>query len=62
MLLLQGHNQEGWHRYRARLDLGGSLLVKPDSLPLWLGQPLSGELLLVHEQGLGDTFQFIRYA
>ena len=27
---------------------------------MWQGEDLSGPLLLVHEQGLGDSFQFIR--
>lgn len=33
------------------------------SQPLWNGSPLEGRTILLHaEQGLGDTFQFIRYA
>jgi tetratricopeptide (TPR) repeat protein len=31
--------------------------------PRWTGQPLAGKRILLHaEQGMGDTFQFIRYA
>jgi Flp pilus assembly protein TadD len=62
VLLLQGRTQEGWQHYEARLGGSSELLHHPEGLPLWQGRPLSGELLLVHEQGLGDTFQFIRYA
>ncbi|PWL22585.1 MAG: hypothetical protein DCO99_07495 [Synechococcus sp. XM-24] len=62
VLLLQGRTQEGWQRYEARLRGSSKLLQRPEGLPLWEGEPLTGTLLLVHEQGLGDTFQFIRYA
>src|SRR5262249_45351139 len=31
--------------------------------PMWDGSPLAGRTILLHaEQGMGDTFQFIRYA
>jgi len=62
VLLMQGRSQEGWQNYEARLNGNSELLQRPEELPLWQGYPLSGDLLLVHEQGLGDTFQFIRYA
>lgn len=62
VLLLRGRMEEGWKRYEARLGGSSELLQRPEGLPLWQGQSLSGDLLLVHEQGLGDTFQFIRYA
>jgi tetratricopeptide (TPR) repeat protein len=60
--LLNGHWKRGWelHEWRFRL---------PDyphrglSTPRWNGEPLEGKrLLLVAEQGFGDTLQFIRYA
>lgn len=62
VLLMQGRSQEGWQHYEARLGGSNELLHQPKGLPLWQGEPLNGELLLVHEQGLGDTYQFIRYA
>ena len=62
VLLLGGRRQEGWQHYEARLRGSSELLQRPEGLPLWHGQSLRGDLLLVHEQGLGDSFQFIRYA
>jgi len=63
-LLLDGRFAEGWDAYDARLslsELGGRLAGFPG--PLWDGSDLAGGTLLITlEQGLGDTFQFIRYA
>lgn len=37
--------------------------ITPLNRPIWTGEPLDGKsILLRSEQGLGDTFQFIRYA
>ena len=62
LLLLQDRNEEGWLHYEKRLQGAENILAIPKHLPMWSGHKLKGDLLLVHEQGLGDTFQFIRYA
>jgi Flp pilus assembly protein TadD len=59
--LLNGDFVRGWPLYEARLELPRSLRVHPTSC-LWKGEPLAGKsLVLVAEQGFGDTIQFCRY-
>lgn len=61
-LLMAGDFEEGAAAYEGRLD---QAVWRRRNMPgvLWTGQPLAGKTLLVHfEQGLGDSFQFIRYA
>jgi Tfp pilus assembly protein PilF len=59
--LSQGRLAEGWAEYEWRLqcpDVNQRRFAEPQ----WTGEPLGERRLVVHaEQGLGDTFQFIRY-
>jgi Tfp pilus assembly protein PilF len=59
--LSQGRLAEGWAEYEWRLrcpDVNPRKFAEPQ----WNGEPLGDRRLLVHaEQGLGDTFQFVRY-
>ncbi|MEB3235944.1 MAG: tetratricopeptide repeat protein, partial [Cyanobacteriota bacterium] len=64
--LLSGDYKSGWkryeHRFQARNDKG--LLIAWPNRPRWDGArlPEGSNLVLVSEQGLGDTLQFMRYA
>ncbi|WP_454016379.1 glycosyltransferase family 9 protein [Azospirillum sp. Marseille-Q6669] len=70
-LLLSGQWDEGWREYEWRWRLRGVPPLVPPSLLTrggssaprpWDGRPLpKGTLLLVADQGFGDTIQFARY-
>lgn len=61
--LLLGDFQKGWSDYEWRWHGGHGLKRRQYGGRLWDGSPLAGKtILLYYEQGLGDTFQFIRYA
>ena len=63
--LTLGRYEEGWRDFESRKKAtkAGVLLNRQFDSPLWLGkESLEGKtILLVAEQGLGDTLQFCRY-
>ena len=60
--LLRGDFQRGLPAYEWRWKTN-KLCPRDFRQPLWDGRPLEGSAILLHEeQGIGDTFQFIRYA
>jgi len=62
-LLATGQYERGWVEYewRHRTEVGKGALPKMMSAP-WNGMPIPhGRLLLVGDQGYGDTIQFARY-
>ena len=60
--LLQGKFEVGWQGYDSRI-LNPKVAPRSFAQPIWRGEPLHGaRILLHHEQGMGDTLQFMRYA
>ena len=62
LLLQLGDFERGWTEFESRWQaLGAEQRTFPQ--PLWNGDLLDGRTILLHgEQGIGDVFQFIRYA
>lgn len=61
--LLVGNWTRAWPDFELRSRLAGALeqSPRPDS-PVWGGEDIAGKtLLVIHEQGFGDTFQFLRF-
>lgn len=61
--LTMGDFKRGWPEYEWRWQRGTQLTPRNFEQPKWDGSSLDGKILFIHaEQGLGDTFQFIRFA
>jgi len=62
-LLISGRFEEGWREYEWRFAIPGApRLLPPGAPPQWNGRPMpDGTLLLIGDQGFGDTIQFCRY-
>jgi hypothetical protein len=63
MLLAQGEMQAGWNEYewRNETEAGKRAPLPKLTSALWNGMKLDGRLLLIGDQGFGDTIQFARY-
>jgi hypothetical protein len=62
-LLLRGEFAEGWREYEWRYRIAGAPPLLPATdRPQWDGAPLAdATLLLIADQGFGDSIQFCRY-
>ena len=62
-LLKHGDYTRGWREYEWRWQrLKEKQTLTPFTQPVWTGKPLAGTtLLLRHEQGFGDSVQFLRF-
>lgn len=61
-LLITGDWAAGWREYEWRRKMAEFGTVAEPSMPRWTGAVQKDAILLVHaEQGLGDTFQFLRF-
>jgi hypothetical protein len=57
-----GRFEEGWADYESRLEIPRITPPRVFEAPRWDGRSFWGQrLLLVAEQGLGDTIQFVRF-
>jgi Tetratricopeptide repeat len=62
MLVLAGHDREGWVEMEWRLKVPGVTGTYPFPERYWNGQPLVGKTIVLRsEQGFGDTIMFARY-
>ena len=63
--LRMGNYEDGWRRYESRLVIDRTPVVPPERYAgavRWNGEDLTGKsLLIVPEQGMGDTVQFCRF-
>jgi len=61
--LTLGNFDDGWREYEWRWETTKGRIPRFYAKPVWDGSDLKGKtILVIAEQGLGDSFQFIRYA
>lgn len=61
--LVMGDFEKGFEGYEWRYHKPEQGSLRNFTEPRWNGEDLNNQIILIHsEQGLGDTFQFIRYA
>ncbi len=62
--LLKGDFARGWPQFEWRKRLQSAVIDRADYAGVeWDGSPLAGRDILLHtEQGVGDAFQFVRFA
>jgi tetratricopeptide (TPR) repeat protein len=62
-LLCGGNYANGWREYEYRWQLGTMPVVLTGNTPVWTGEEdLSNKsILVIAEQGLGDSLEFVRY-
>ena len=61
--LLTGEYEKGWKEYEWRLKFDSEHYKRKFDKPQWNGEALNGKkLLIICEQGFGDSIQFIRFS
>lgn len=61
--LAMGRLKEGLYEFEVKHHAKPRKAISESKIPWWNGQPLDGKrVILTHEQGFGDSLQFIRFA
>lgn len=61
--LASGRLKEGLYEFEVKHHIKPRKAISESGIPWWSGESLTGrDVILTHEQGFGDTLQFIRFA